>query len=259
MYDQTIVSGTTSDNTYVPLTEGTKYWRVAAVNNNQTAWSGWRSFSVKVIPNCSNLTGPTEIPIGVNSSFTADFYSPMGNLGAQIFHNNMVGMAMQAVSTNPQNVTGTWIPNAATDGVGNTTVSCRAWNDGIAECRPPAFVDGWPRAACVGPTYTFPTCVEGFTSGNPTYVHPWLAWGACSGAHVRSRTRTCSEDCMGLLKDDCNVYMTTDPSACPVGSTCSYNAGTRTQTETQDCIATIQGTLFDASDCYSSVGISCKE
>jgi len=92
-------------------------------------------------------------------------------------------------------------------------------------------------------------CLEGFVSTSNTYVHDWSAWGQCDVSHVRSRTRTCSETC-GI--DDCDAYMPTAP-ACP-GGNCTYNAGTNTLTQTENCTGEIRGTIFDASDIEACPG-----
>lgn len=78
-----------------------------------------------------------------------------------------------------------------------------------------------------------PVCVDGFRSTDTAYVSNWTQWSVCSNVtHTRTRTRTCTQDCLGV--DDC--------------------AGV-TLSETEDCIGRISGHLYDASDC--ATGCSC--
>ncbi len=106
------------------------------------------------IPNCSNLSGPTEIILGKEGKYTADFFSPQGNLDTKIsigqngkFLEDING-SVSYQSSNTATGTFTWIPKTT----GTFDVFCRAWNDGIAECRGnAAYVDGLPRYQCAGP------------------------------------------------------------------------------------------------------------
>ena len=105
-------------------------------------------------------------------------------------------------------------------------------------------------------------CAEGFDASNPAYVSVWTP--ACG-----SQTRTCTEDCG---TDDCAPIALTNCQHCAptisLWSTCnSSHKQTRTCTENdglcdgddcadvvieRDCIGTITGTLFDASDVSDS-------
>jgi len=93
-----------------------------------------------------------------------------------------------------------------------------------------------------------PVCVEGFSGTNPSYVSAWSDWGNCgaAGAHKRSRTRTCTEDCTSTT-NDCDTYLA-EGGAQDCGAECTYDTTTNTQTQVQDCTGTITGTLYDASD-----------
>lgn len=233
-YDKAgIDSGTTSDSAFIPTYEGIHWWKVAAVNNGQVTWSGWQSFSAKVVPNCSNLTGPTEVRVGVSSNFSALFSSPMALVGAQIFYPGMkydynqrwwymdqfVSMNMQTVTADPQTVTGSWIP-IRSEGLGAKTVSCRAWNDGKAECRPPSLVDSWPRADCAGPGYSFNTCVEGFDA---SYI---TRWEPANSPACGNQTRTCTEncgtnDCTGVTLAQCTECAACAAPFCGQATNCS--------------------------------------
>src|SRR3989344_4829864 len=86
-------------------------------------------------------------------------------------------------------------------------------------------------------------CAESWTSAR---VSSWSAFGACNVGHVRTRTRTCSEDCSALTSN-CSNYFAAN---CPAGSTCVTTGSglSRTQTETQTCYGRMTGTFFDASD-----------
>ena len=99
-------------------------------------------------------------------------------------------------------------------------------------------------------------CVEGFSGTNPSYVTAWSDWGNCgaAGAHKRSRTRTCTEDCTATV-NDCDTYLA-EGGAQDCGTECTYNAGTNTQTQVQDCTGVITGTLYDASDVSSCPALS---
>lgn len=107
------------------------------------------------IPNCGNLVGSTIIQVNKRAKFTASFYSPQGNLNTQIVavkdgDTNWTWMPENKKMTgNFAEVSFNWKPIKA----GNYTVFCRAWNDGIAECRGDRqYVDQIPRYPCVGPT-----------------------------------------------------------------------------------------------------------
>ena len=101
------------------------------------------------IPNCYNLSGPSSIILGDSGTYSANFTSAQGNLSGQIFYDNYQSIKQQACAGTSCSLSGSWTPAAA----GTYTVYCRAWNDGIAECRPPSLVDGPPRYPCDGPTY----------------------------------------------------------------------------------------------------------
>lgn len=122
---------------------------------------------INFIPNCYNLTGPTSIRVGSSGSYTATVYSPQGQLTGSIFHDNLININQQGfpgVST--ATIQGTWTPTAAD--IGSHFVHCRAWNDSVAECRPPNLVDRPPRYACVGPNYTIAVQVLPPNTPTPT-------------------------------------------------------------------------------------------
>lgn len=115
------------------------------------------------IPNCSlkSSTIPVELTVGQEATFWADFSSPQGDLRGQVFRDNFTSLGCTGCDTslsyttklfgtsNTGSHSWTWTPTAAD--AGTHTISCRAWNDARAECRPQSLVDGPPRYACLGP------------------------------------------------------------------------------------------------------------
>jgi len=120
--------------------------------------------------------------------------------------------------------------------VSTVSGSCNLENtrtDLTSQATRPAVIKGniyWSASANNGAfesqSLTRSICVEGFDSVDPAYVS---AWSSCNSSH--QRTRTCTEDC-----------------------------GTNNCTGTplvENCIGTITGTLFDASDlssCPADIG-----
>lgn len=109
---------------------------------------------INFIPNCWNLTGPTSIHVGSSGTYSANVSSPgtLGDLTGEISRDSLVTIKQTRFPTsNTGTVTGAvWTPTVAD--IGAHIVYCRAWNDGIAECRPANLVDRPPRYACAGPT-----------------------------------------------------------------------------------------------------------
>lgn len=122
------------------------------------------------VPNCTNLTGPTTLTVGQKGTYAADFSSPQGNLGGEIFAGqNGTGIwypGNKGISGNSGSLSFDWTPTAA----GTYDVLCRAWNDGIAECRGKSnYVDAPPRYACAGPNSSMTvtvTAVAGCVTAN---------------------------------------------------------------------------------------------
>ncbi|HEX9008039.1 MAG TPA: hypothetical protein VF837_02145 [Patescibacteria group bacterium] len=131
--------------------------------NDFRVFMGYTAGALSTIPNCLNLTGPATITLGSSAQYTATYaQSASGGLtDGEIFYSTTDANGVDQknlVAFNPptkkgiangQTITGTFTPNA----VGKYWIRCRAWNDGISECRPPATVDGAPRFACTGPNY----------------------------------------------------------------------------------------------------------
>lgn len=167
------------------------------------------------IPNCGNLSGPTTIALGQSGTFSAEYSSVQGNLGGEILAgqngksiwapcNSGASADRQkctALSGTSGSKTFTWTPTAA----GTYDVYCRAWNDGIAECRGnAAYVDGVPRYACSGPKSsmtvtvgTTPACTGAPCKGNSKDAkrscHDFDSGASAADSRCR-RTAGCVED-----------------------------------------------------------------
>ncbi len=106
------------------------------------------------IPNCSITSGPAVVTLGETANYSASFFSAQGNLGTRISIGRN-GNFLEDINGNVSNQSSTaatgnfaWTPKTA----GTFDLFCRAWNDGIAECRGnTAYVDGLPRYECAGP------------------------------------------------------------------------------------------------------------
>src|SRR3989338_2467052 len=105
--------------------------------------------SRSVIPNCSiNSISPTTITAGQQVTINVRFDSQQGELRGRLYVDNDAGQIFDrfygsgtTVTTATENIT--WTPTAAN--VGPHTIYCRAWYDGIAECRPSNLFDKNPR------------------------------------------------------------------------------------------------------------------
>lgn len=137
----------------VTFTGGHDYsWSVQAINNCGGDSSGIVTITAVAMPNCTNLTGPPTIYLGQSGTYTADFSSPQGNLGAEIDAGQGSTFIWTPGSVGIPGNSGThsftWTPSQ----VGTYDVFGRAWNDAVAECRGKAnYVDGPPRYTCAGP------------------------------------------------------------------------------------------------------------
>ena len=133
---------------------------------------------LSTIPNCTEVSGPTTLTLGDTGTYTAKYLAaPTGGLtNGSIFYSNVKdGVDQKDINnlmnpfnppvTNGQTLTTTFKPTA----VGQYWIRCRAWNDGLAECRPPATVDQSPRFPCAGPKYELlVTVVDAGVSITPT-------------------------------------------------------------------------------------------
>jgi len=105
--------------------------------------------TVNPIPNCFNLSGQQTLVLGETGNYSANFFSAQGNLSGEIYVTSpfQERIIFSNISGTSGRLSGDWTPEA----IGSYTVSCRAWNDAIAECRPAELVDGPPRYPCRGP------------------------------------------------------------------------------------------------------------
>jgi len=109
----------------------------------------YENYSLDLIPNCFGLSGPVNLSVGETGTYTAHFLSEHGQLSGEIFvssptHQQIIYQSLPGTSGE---ISGNWNPTEP----GDYTLSCRAWNDGIAECRPAELVDWPPRYPCAGP------------------------------------------------------------------------------------------------------------
>ena len=107
------------------------------------------------IPNCSITSGPSTITLGDTATYNASFSSQQGNLGAHLsvgrngtVIGNYLGETFSFRTATAATGSFSWTPTQT----GVYDVFCRAWNDGITECRGnPAYIDNLPRYECAGP------------------------------------------------------------------------------------------------------------
>ncbi|OGI16090.1 hypothetical protein A3K63_02355 [Candidatus Micrarchaeota archaeon RBG_16_49_10] len=106
------------------------------------------------VPNCSNLSGPSQITLGLSGTYTATFSSSQGNLQGEIVASQNGSSSLvwfpgsRVISGTEGTLSYVWTPTK----IGTYDLFCRAWNDAIAECRGnPNYVDGPPRYPCIGP------------------------------------------------------------------------------------------------------------
>jgi hypothetical protein len=105
--------------------------------------------------------------VGDTITITADYDGPVTSVG-------MVVNPQGSCSFSPLNVTqsagaGTYSFNWTPTNAGNYDIFCRAWNDGVAECRG-MCVDGPPRYQCPGSNENGATSYRTITVQNPG---PW--------------------------------------------------------------------------------------
>jgi len=233
-----------SDLTASPAVScGPHTWEAMARDNTcgnaDSNWSGACNLCYQCSADAPTLSGPangTEVhvnqPIVLSWGNIAswNYGCPNSNKYEVCLDNDMSGCDYGYISpaSTPPTSQYAWTP---------TTADATAYWTAIADN---GALESWS-------TETRNVCVEGFDGANVSYVSNWGAWSGCGVNHTRSTTRTCTETC-GV--DDCNAFMS-NPANCPAGSTCTYNAVTKTQTRTEDCIATITGAFFDASDMSS--------
>lgn len=162
-HDVCVTTTATTQTIYIqnPANMGTTRWWVHAVSNTGTSASAEENL-LSCVPNCKNLSAPATVEQGQVANVTATYESAYGQLGSTISvlgtgANSGYSSSLQwpaksypAITTSATE-TFSWDTTTVSPGV--YTLYCRAWNDGIAECRG-ANVDGPPRYACLGPTTT---------------------------------------------------------------------------------------------------------
>lgn len=140
-------------------------WWVSSINASGVSSSVSNGELYSCIPNCELIEGPTTIEEGQTADFTAIFKSNYGQLSGTIsiastgpsaaHQTNLLwpsydfGLNTQVSSRSDH--TFSWDTTGVEPGV--YTAYCRAWNDGIAECRGD-HVDAFPRYTCDGPSAT---------------------------------------------------------------------------------------------------------
>lgn len=200
----------------------TVYWVANASNGSLETWSDVRSLCVE---------GFNAASISYVSAWTPACGPQTRTCKEDCYGNDCAGV----VKTNCQYCAPTI--TSFTPACGSQTRTCTD-NDGTCS------------GTCVGIATT--NCQH----CNPTIPAWGTTWTTCDGAHKRSMTRTCTENDGLCDGNDCNAYMAAD--VCPAGSTCTYNTATNVQTRVEDCVGTITGTLFDASDlpttCFADIG-----
>jgi len=152
-----------------PMTPGniTNYCGIYSTSMCPGCSGSWTGSSCSVsssVPNCSNVTGPTNLSLGQSGTYSANLYSPGTLLGGEInYFDGIIHRILYSNFTPPNAVISTlWTPPA----IGNYSVCCRAWNGSVAECRPPSFGGiVYPVFACSGPNYCLNVSV---TAPTPT-------------------------------------------------------------------------------------------
>jgi len=154
--------------TPTPVAGNSVYICSNKVINNSTNYVDIRWHYTPLIPNCKNIrVNPVSPLVGDTVTITADYDGPVTSVG-------MVVNPQGSCSFSPLNVTqsagaGTYSFNWTPTNAGNYDIFCRAWNDGVAECRG-MCVDGPPRYQCRGSDGNGATSYRTITVQNPG---PW--------------------------------------------------------------------------------------
>lgn len=132
---------------------------LAGTSNNGIEYRSikWNCIASDSLPNCTDLkeqNNLTTLVKGTTYSFSADYIGTVDKSGFVVAPTNCSISPTPAWIVNQTSISEplpginswSWTPTEA----GTFTVFCRAWNDGIAECRGDC-VDGAPRYSCAGP------------------------------------------------------------------------------------------------------------
>lgn len=134
--------------------------------NGQT-YSLWFFIQESGVANCKNLTGPSTLYVGEIGTFTATYEAGTGPItdGGLVIYNEGVCDPNTAPYRSTTAGGGTKSFNWRPSSPGTYDVDCRAWNDGITECRGRCY--GTPPVyQCAGPT----------TTRKVTVLSPISAW-----------------------------------------------------------------------------------
>lgn len=145
-------------------TFGTSYTFTATPGHKYNWWIQSRNYcgrwggvvygaAASCVPNCSSVSGPTTLVVGSTGTYSAQYESLAGNLKGELFRDaipNSLGSTLIAGTSGTASFN--WTPAYAD--AGSHTISCRAYNGTVSECRPSGLVTGPPNYACVGPNYS---------------------------------------------------------------------------------------------------------
>ena len=159
------------------------------------AYTGATGTSFQCQPNCAWVGGNDRITVGKVGIFTAQFASPNGYLkgalwrdGQQLNYTNYGDGSTATWGT----MSTEWTPTAAD--VGTHTIWCRAWNDGVAECRASGYGSDPAKGlyVCKGPDTTKTVTVVAAITPPPTLPPPVSA--SCSNVSIPSSPQKAGND-----------------------------------------------------------------
>src|SRR3989344_4527824 len=180
-------------------------------------------------PNCKNVTGPSTIVLGNPATYTftyENYNGPVTSRGTAVTSNNCATQNFwQDSPGGPGNVSFTWTPTVG----GRYVIDCRAWNDGIAECRGNSdCVSGPPVYRCPGPFASYVINVVPPTPIPPTpTLAPILNAGTGdSCAMICSSRGLSSVDFINPgYSDPADLNCPFSPSSCYVNYDCVTEGG----------------------------------
>ena len=180
-------------------------------------------------PNCKNVTGPSTIVLGNPATYTftyENYNGPVTSRGTAVTSNNCATQNFwQDSPGGPGNVSFTWTPTVG----GRYVIDCRAWNDGIAECRGNSdCVSGPPVYRCPGP---FASYVINVVTPTPIPPTPTLApilnagTGDSCAMICSSRGLSCVDIIIPGYSDPADLNCPFSPSSCYVNYDCVTEGG----------------------------------